>query len=290
MRKHNNSLSTMGQIRKLDLACEIKHLPPRKSNSHKGDFGHVLIIGGDYSMGGAVRMAGESALRVGAGLVTVATRPQNALMINAVRPEIMASGIKSSKNLLPLLRKATVVVIGPGLGTSKWGKSLFNIVVKQKKPMVIDADALNLLSTGAKINKTNWVLTPHPGEAARLLKTTAQKIQDHRILAVKKIQQIYGGVAVLKGSGTLIAAKNKQTRRCDAGNPGMATAGMGDVLSGIIAGLIAQGLSLHDAAKLGVLTHAEAADRLARKNPKRGILAMDLLPEVRKLLGQKVYI
>ncbi len=272
--------------KKLDLMEEIKSLPPRKRTAHKGSFGHVLVIGGDYGMGGAVRMAAEAALRVGAGLVSVATREKNALVINAVCPEIMAHGVNAGKKLHPLLAKASVIILGPGLGTSGWGKSLLNVALKVKKPMVIDADALNILATSRRFKKGNWVLTPHPGEAARLLKTTNQNIQTNRLKAVQSIQRTFGGISVLKGAGTLIAGVNEEIRVCDAGNPGMASAGMGDVLSGIIAGLIAQGLSLGDAANLGVLVHALAGDRLAAKKGMIGILALDLLPEVRRILTE----
>ncbi len=272
---------------KLSLAQEIKPLAPRKRTAHKGNFGHVLVIGGDYGMGGAVRMTAEAALRVGAGLVTVATRPKNALVINAACPEVMAHGVSTSKKLSPLLAKASVIVIGPGLGTSSWGKSLFNAAVKAKKMMVIDADGLNILA-GFRKRQGNWVLTPHPGEAARLLGVSNQMVQRDRLRAVQNIQSTFGGVSVLKGAGTLVAAAAEKIRVCDAGNPGMATAGMGDVLSGVIAGLLAQGLSLFNAAKLGVLVHAMAGDSLAIKQGKLGILALDLLPEIRSIISSKL--
>lgn len=276
----------------LNLQDEIKLLPPRKLVTHKGDFGHVLVVGGDYGMGGAVRLAAEGALRVGAGLVTVATRPEHALVVNAVRPEIMAHGIEVGEQLLPLINKATVVIIGPGLGQAAWGKSLFDFVMTKRKPIVIDADALNILSSQQrqqydKITHKNLILTPHPGEAARLLKTTSKKIQADRLSAVKKIQEKFGAVVVLKGAGTLIAARGEAIRICLAGNSGMASGGMGDVLSGMIAGFIGQGLSLFNAAKLGVLLHASAGDVVAKRNGGVGMLALDLLPEIRKILKNR---
>ncbi|MBU0744305.1 MAG: NAD(P)H-hydrate dehydratase [Gammaproteobacteria bacterium] len=274
---------------KLDLTQEIKPLMPRKRTAHKGDFGHVLVIGGDYGMGGAVRMAAEAAFRVGAGLVTVATRPKNALVINGVCPEIMAYGISTAKQLQPLLYKAGVIVIGPGLGQSHWAKSLFNMALESKKSMVVDADALNILSSNCKC-KENWILTPHPKEAARLLGTETAKIQSDRLQALQKMQKEFGGVCILKGAGTLIAVADERIRVCDAGNPGMASAGMGDVLSGMIAGLVAQGLSLFDGAKLAVLLHAMAGDLVAAKHGKLGIMAMDLLPEVRSILADPLVV
>ncbi|MDR1057143.1 MAG: NAD(P)H-hydrate dehydratase [Coxiellaceae bacterium] len=288
-----NSLSLFRQIfrmvaayaERLTLTVERKSLPPRYRTAHKGNFGHVLVIGGDYGMGGAVRMAGEAALRVGAGLVTVATRGNNALLINAVCPEIMVYGVNTIKQLEPLLKKASVIAVGPGLGQSKWGRSLFSVILKTEKPLVIDADALNILSSKPKY-KDNWILTPHPGEAARLLDITTRKIQVDRLESLQRIQKIFGGVCILKGAGTLIGMQGEKIRVCDVGNPGMASAGMGDILTGMLAGLLAQGLSLFNAAKLGVLVHALAGDIVATKHGKIGILAMDLLPEVRSLLNK----
>jgi ADP-dependent NAD(P)H-hydrate dehydratase / NAD(P)H-hydrate epimerase len=236
-------------------------------------------------------MAAEAALRVGAGLVTVATRPKNALAINAVCPEIMTHGVSMGKKFKHLLDKASVVVIGPGLGQSSWGKSLVATTLKSSKPLVIDADGLNLLASCCEFkckSKGNWILTPHPGEAARLLGKTTSEIQINRLAVVQNLARTFGGVCVLKGAGTLIATVGEKIRVCDAGNPGMASAGMGDVLSGMIAGLLAQGLSLFDAAKLGVLVHAMAGDAAAKKQGKLGILALDLLPEARKIISSSL--
>ncbi|EKE00741.1 MAG: hypothetical protein ACD_21C00284G0006 [uncultured bacterium] len=267
----------------LDLIKEVKSLPPRACNAHKGNFGHVLVVGGDYGMGGAVRMAAEAAARVGAGLVSVATRPEHVAMINVARPEIMAHGISEIEQLQPLLQKASVIVLGPGLGASSWSKMLFDEVLAIKKPLVVDADALNILALNHQV-RDNWILTPHPGEAAKLLHTTSQAIQSNRLVAVQKLLNKFGGVGVLKGAGTLIAASGETVRLCDAGNPGMASGGMGDILSGIIGGLLAQGLSLFDAANLGVVVHATAGDVIAAEQGERGMLALDLLPVVREIL------
>ena len=270
--------------RALNLTEELKSCPLRARIAHKGNFGHVLVIGGDYGMSGAVRMAAEAAARVGAGLVSVATRPEHVAMINIARPEIMVHGVEELKQLDFLLQKASVIVLGPGLGVSSWSKMLFDSSLVFKKPLVIDADALNILAANHQVYD-NWVLTPHPGEAARLLNTVTQAIQYNRLDAVCKLQQKFSGVCVLKGAGTLVAASGEMVRVCDAGNPGMASGGMGDILSGIIGGLLAQGLSLFDAAKLGVLVHATAGDIVAAEQGERGMPALDLLPVVRKILN-----
>ena len=272
----------------LNLAEEIKSLPARARTAHKGNFGHVLVIGGDIGTGGAVRMAAEAAARVGAGLVSVATRPEHVSMINTARPEIMAHGIEEKGQLDLLLQKASVIILGPGLGTSDWGKMLFDAALATKKPLVVDADALNILASDHKAHN-NWILTPHPGEAARLLKTTTQVVQADRLTAVQNLQQSFNGVCVLKGAGTLIATSGAAVRVCDAGNPGMASGGMGDILSGIVGGLLAQGLSLFNAANLGVLVHATAGDLVAIEQGERGMLALDLLPMVRKILNFDSY-
>ncbi len=267
----------------LDLPEEKKLLPHRKKNAHKGDFGHVLVIGGDYGMGGAVKITAEAALRTGAGLVTVATRKEHVAMINATRPEIMVHGVESTNHLAKLLQKATVVVVGPGLGQDDWGKRLFNSVISADKPLILDGDALNILALKPK-QKDNWILTPHPKEAARLLKDSVANIQANRLWALDRLIDNFGGVCVLKGSGTLVGNLERKKYLCDAGNPGMATAGMGDLLSGIIAGLLAQGLTLLDAANLGVSLHANAADLAAKQDGEVGMAALDLLPFVRALL------
>ncbi len=256
----------------------------RARDAHKGNFGHVLVIGGDHGFSGAVRMAGEAALRTGAGLVTVATRPEHAALLNTVRPELMCHGAADAKALAPLLQRATVVAIGPGLGQTSWGQSLFNAVLETKLPLIVDADALNQLASDP-IQRDNWILTPHPGEAARLLGISSTDVQSDRFQSVQALQQQYGGVVVLKGAGTLIAAGAEEPMAaCTAGNPGMATGGMGDLLTGIIAAMVAQGLSLNDAAVAGVCLHAAAADRAAQAG-ERGLLANDLQIELRLLLN-----
>jgi len=250
---------------------------------HKGDFGHVLIVGGDYGMSGAVRMAAEAALRAGAGLVSVVTRSEHVSAIVASRPEIMCCGMNSAEDLQPLLEKATVIVIGPGLGNSSWSQEMFNKVLSTDLPLLVDASALTLLAKQST-QRNNWILTPHPGEAARLLESETKTIQNDRFQAVQQLQQRYGGVCVLKGAGTLVQVADENPDVCYAGNPGMATAGMGDVLSGIIGGLMAQDLSLEKAARVGVMLHALAGD-LAAEEGERGMLATDLMPHIRSLVN-----
>lgn len=258
-------------------------LPKRAASFHKGDAGHVLVIGGDHGMAGAVRMAAEAAARVGAGLVSVASRTEHGPQIVASRPELMCHGVESPEQLSGCLSRASVVAIGPGLGQSEWSKSLLARVLETRLPMVVDADAINLLAQNP-IQNEQWVLTPHPGEAARLLQTDTRSVQQDRFFAASQIVQRYGGVCVLKGSGSLVASANAPTRVCDLGNPGMASGGMGDVLTGVIAGLLAQGLSPEQAASAGVYIHAHAAD-LCASDGERGILATDLFCHLRKLVN-----
>jgi len=258
-------------------------LKPRPRDWHKGNAGHVLVVGGEQGYIGAPRMAAEAALRVGAGLVTVATHPKHAPFLNLGRPEIMCHGVVSSAALKKLLNKATVVVVGPGLGQSLWSKKMLKTVLQSAHPLVVDADALNLLAAQPLMRK-NWILTPHPGEAARLLQQSSDVIQQNRLTALQSIQRKYNGIVVLKGAGTLILAPDTLPALCGSGNPGMATAGMGDVLSGILGGLVAQGIPLADAAPLGVSLHAEAGD-LAAQAGERGMVALDLMPYLRVLIN-----
>ena len=259
----------------------ISWLKPRSKWTHKGQFGHVLIVGGDYGMNGAPRLAALGAARTGAGLVTIATRPEHAVTMNINYPELMCHGVKNGRELKPLLSKATVVVIGPGLGQSGWAKSLYKTVLSSDLPLVVDADALNLLARNP-FSRTNWILTPHPGEAARLLGTTSKQIEADRLKTVLSLQKQYGGICVLKGARTIIADEGQHPIICMAGNPGMASAGMGDLLSGVIGSLAAQGLPWWIAAELGVCLHAEAGD-VASMDGERGMLASDLLPLLRFL-------
>jgi len=269
--------------RRITFADIVPFLLPRQRNAHKGNFGHVLVIAGDQGFGGAARMAAEAAARVGAGLVSIATHPEHAAVIAALCPEIMSHAINTKEDLEPLLERATVLAIGPGLRNSVWGKNLWGIIAAQKKPKIVDAGALSYLAEQPYLNN-QWILTPHPGEAAHLLNTTTLEIQNDRFLCAKKLQEKYGGVIVLKGCGTIILGSNKFSWVCNMGNPGMATGGMGDLLTGIIAGFVAQGLSLEHAAITGVFVHATAADYAAEYG-ERGMLATDLIPFLREIIN-----
>jgi len=262
-------------------------LAPRMRHAHKGDAGRVLIVGGQPGMPGAARLAGEAAYRAGAGLVTVATHPVHAEVIGSTCPELITAGMNNPGELEPLLERASVVALGPGLGQSAWAQELFDMVVHCQRPLVVDADALNLLARYPK-TRPDWILTPHPGEAARLLGSTVPDIQADRFAAVHAIRARYGGVCVLKGSGTLVAGEGElPVWLCDRGNPGLASGGTGDVLTGVIAALRAQDLAPTDAARLGVWAHAAAGDVAARAG-ERGLMASDLLAPIRAILQQVV--
>lgn len=256
-------------------------LPRRPRQAHKGDHGHVLIIGGDHGMAGAALLAARGAQRAGAGLVTVATRASHAGALTAAQPEIMFRPVESVEDLKPLIARASVIVVGPGLGQAEWGAQLWR-EVRQHPALIVDADALNLLAREPGRNEF-WVLTPHPGEAVRLLGTDSRSLQADRVGSVKALHARFGGVAVLKGSGTLVSG-GTQVGLCPYGNPGMAVGGMGDVLSGIIAALRAQGLGAGEAAAHGALVHALAGDRAAASG-ERGLSPLDLLAEVRPVVN-----
>ena len=270
--------------RRLDWGKASQLLVPRRRTAHKGDFGHVLIIGGDQGYSGAARLAAEAAARSGAGLVSVATHPAHAALLNLGRPELMCRGINEPEELAPLLARANVIGLGPGLGQGAWGRRMFAAALAAQQPMVVDADALNLLAAQPTI-RTDWILTPHPGEAARLLQSDTRTVQADRFSAVTQLQSRYQGVVILKGAGSLICdGSSRPLGLCSAGNPGMASGGSGDLLTGIIAALVAQGHDLPEAAELAVTLHATAGDRAARQG-ERGMLAGDMLPHLRPLLN-----
>ena len=272
---------------RLFTAAELPRiLPRRRATAHKGNFGHVLVVGGNHGMGGAVRLAGEAALRSGAGLVTVATRPANAALLPLARPELMARGIGGAADLSPFLARATVVAVGPGLGQDDWARELLVAVLAARLPLVVDADALNLL-TAAHPPRDDWILTPHPGEAAHLLDCTAGDVQRDRLHALGSLRKRWGGTILLKGSGTLVAGGSGPGWSIAAGNPGMATAGMGDVLTGITAGLLAQAgdsAAAADIAAAAAFVHGAAGDSAAAGG-QRGIIAGDVISHLRPFLN-----
>jgi len=264
-------------------------LPRRRRDAHKGHFGHVAVVGGGPGMPGAARLAGEAALRAGAGKVTVATWPAHAASIGTACPELMTCAVDTAATLSALLDIVDVVAFGPGLGDGDWARGVFDVVAASPLPSVWDADALNLLARdkGGRGPVAARVITPHPGEAARLLGMSARDVQADRRGTVLALQRRYGGVAVLKGAGTLVAVHDTVPAVCTAGNPGMAAAGMGDVLTGVIGGLLAQGLAPATAATAGVLLHARAGD-LAAEEGERGLMARDVIAALRPAMQAAV--
>lgn len=259
-------------------------LARRARTAHKGLFGHVLVIGGDRGFGGAARMAAEAAARCGAGLVSVATRAEHAGVQAAARPEVMFRGVATAAELEPLLARATVIALGPGLGTGEWSQTLWSTALASGLPMILDADALNLLARSPR-RGDDWILTPHPGEAGRLLGCSGASVQADRFAAAERLVARYGGTVVLKGAGSLVSNGSTTPILVDAGNPGMASGGMGDVLTGIIASLRAQRLAPLVAARLGAWLHAAAADRAVQSTGERGLLATDLFCPLRALIN-----
>ncbi len=279
---------------------ERASIPRRAATTYKHQSGHVLVIGGDRGMGGAVALAAEAALRVGAGLASVVTRPEHVAAVLARRPEIMVRGVDELLDIDALVARANVIAIGPGLGRDDWGRALFDRAWQADKPLVVDADALPLLAerpllagrARSRASRAPIVLTPHVAEAAAMLGVPVAEVQRDRFAAVTALaERAFGtpvdhGVAVLKGAGTLVA-DGPQIGVCLHGNPGMASAGMGDVLTGVVAGLIAQGLSAGDAARTGVCLHSFAADRVAEQRGQHGLLATDLLSAMRVILNDR---
>ncbi len=279
---YDNATPLARRITADELAGWIR---PRPRDAHKGAAGHVLVIGGDEGMAGAARMAGEAACRVGAGLVSVATRRSHAAHVSAACPELMAHGVEDAAGLEPLLARASVIAVGPGLGRGEWGRRMWQAVLHVADiATIVDADALNLLAE-QPVPRDDWILTPHPGEAARLLGSRTAEIQADRVAACRQIVARYRGVCLLKGSGTMVGDISSLWL-CDLGNPGMGTGGMGDVLTGALAGLRAQGLTASVTARLGAWLHAGAGDRAAQRDGERGMLATDLLPHMRHRLNR----
>lgn len=255
-------------------------LPPRRRNAHKGDSGHVLVVGGDHGMGGAAIIAAQAALRAGAGLVSVATRPAHVAPLLARAPEAMVHGGDDPDAWTALFAAADVCAVGPGLGHAPWGRRLLDVALGCGKPLVLDADALNLVADAPRALRPSTIVTPHPGEAARLLGSTVAGVQRDRFGAVRALRDRLGCVVVLKGAGTLVAS-GPDLLVIGAGNPGMAVGGMGDALTGIIAALCAQGHAPAEAAALGALLHGAAGDRAAADVGVRGLLPSDLVAALR---------
>ncbi len=268
-----------------------ENLPPRRRNSHKGSFGWVLGVGSNTGMSGAVRLCGEAALRSGAGKVTLATHPAHAALLNLACPELMVRGVEDKEQLENLLQQVDVVVTGIGLGRDSWAEEMFRVCMQTPARVVLDADGLNILAglfaemADGDIPLGNWILTPHPAEAGRLLGIQASEVQHDRVKRAQQLAQRYDAVVVLKGCGTVIADQNGRYAICPLGNPGMASAGSGDVLAGVIAALLAQSLSLWEAATTGVVAHARAGDIAAGLLGERGMLASDITQQLPRVLN-----
>lgn len=286
---HKTAPSPVAKREDIDTQKTSKKLMPlmRQKDAHKGHFGHVLAIGGGVGMGGAIILAGESAARSGAGRVTVATAPQHVGALLARSPGIMAVPVTNGHDVAVCISPQTTVCIGPGLGRTPWAEQLVQRATLSEQPIVLDADALNILAQGRVIRQTkreNWILTPHPGEAARLLGISTAQVQADRLKIAQMLQEKFGGVVVLKGAGTIVMS-SKEAVLANVGTPAMAVGGMGDVLSGIIASLIAQGLSLFDAAVLGVCVHGQAGELAAAEIGQIGLEATDLVSLLPKVLS-----
>ncbi len=262
-----------------------RSLAPRRRDSHKGSNGRVLCVGGELGSGGAIMLCAQAALRTGAGLVEVATRAQHVAPLLARLPEAMVHEVTDAQSLQSALDRADSIALGPGLGQHEWGRGLYERAVASGRPLLLDADALNLLATHPFALPADAVLTPHPGEAARLLGISTAEVQRDRFAAARSLCERYACVVVLKGAGSIVACAHETPRVIAAGNPGMAVGGMGDVLSGVIAALAAQGLSAFDAASTGALLHAAAGDAAAHEGGERGLLPSDLMPWLRHFVN-----
>lgn len=271
----------------LDLDELRQVLPRRTASAHKGNHGRVLCLGGNNGFAGAIRLCASAAARNGAGLIRALCHVNSTVALQVSCPEVMTQSWDNQQSVLEqALAQNDVVAIGPGLSVDDWAKRLYQAVQTIDKPKVVDADGLNLLALAPNVDPKR-IITPHPGEAARLLDCSVKQVEQDRFKAVRALQQKYGGVVVLKGAGTLICGDGK-TYVCSAGNPGMASGGMGDVLTGVIAALLGQGLSLLDAARVGVLLHSTAADELAERDGQIGLLASDVVQQCRIVLNRWV--
>lgn len=275
---------------RVDWASVRSGIPKRAANAHKGHFGHVLVVAGDLGFGGAGLLVAEAAARSGAGLVSLATRPEHVAAALSRCPSVMSHGVMQGSGLAPLLAAATVVVCGPGLGQSAWGQQMLQQVLGCSLPQVLDADALNLMSGSALVNsvplaRDNRILTPHPGEAARLLGCTVAEVEIDRLSAAHKLQLRYGGTILLKGAGTVIATVSGQIFVTSGSNPGLATGGMGDVLAGIVSGLWAQMADPAQAAVTAAALHLAAANTATQQFGYMGLQPTDVIDALPRVLA-----
>ena len=262
-------------------------LKPRPRDSHKGMFGTVVVIGGATGMAGAPLLAARAALKMGAGCVHAGLLAQGAPVADMVQPELMLHGTQEALDI-----EADVYAIGCGLGQSREAQMLVYEVLQRKVPVVLDADALNLIASDPALQddvhkrKAATVLTPHPGEAAKLLGCTTAEIQADRASAIQMLARKFECSVVLKGADSLCATSGGKLFINKTGNPGMSSAGMGDVLTGMVAAFIAQGLGADDAMLLAVHLHGAAGDALAERGITIGMTASDVTEWARWLLNQ----
>jgi len=267
----------------------------RKAKTHKGDYGHLFILAGSARFSGAGLLCAEAALRSGAGLVTLGLPKSINLAVIKIKPrEVMTLplaetregtlSLKALSKILRMLKQADVLVIGPGLGNNKSTYALIRKVInKCRLPAVIDADGLNAFSKNLEILKKHkglTILTPHQKELSRLFGLDMSSVQKNRKLIAKKYAKYYNNIIILKGHETLVAGSRGQLYVNKTGNPGMATAGSGDVLSGIIGAFLGQGLDAFSAAKYAVYIHGLAGDIAAKDKTQMGLIASDIINRI----------
>lgn len=255
----------------------VQCLPRRSPAAHKGRFGHVLVVAGDRGFGGAGLLAAEAASRSGAGLVTLATRPEHVAPMLARCPSVMVRGLTHGNELAPLLSAADVIVCGPGLGQQAWGQQMLQQVQGCGIPRLLDADALNLMARRVPVVSEHQLMTPHPGEAARLLGCTVAEVEQDRLTAARRLQETWGGVVLLKGAGTVICSGQGLPVVVAGANPGLATGGMGDVLAGVSGALMGQMTDLKQAAVVAAAAHLQAGHLAAGARGFMGLLPADVV-------------
>jgi NAD(P)H-hydrate epimerase len=275
---------------------------PRRANTHKGDYGHLLVIAGSVGKTGAAAMACEAALRMGAGLVTLAIPKSLNSIMEVKLTEVMTEplpetpkqtlSLRAFNTILRLCENKKAIVIGPGIGTYKETQSLVLKLIKALDlPIILDADGLTSLATQPKTlltTKRPLILTPHPGEMARLIQSTVKEVQDDRIGVSKNFSQSHRSYLVLKGYRTLIATPKGEVFINPTGNPGMASGGTGDVLTGMMGGLICQGFDILPSIQMSVYLHGWAGDEVARELGEKSLVATDIIKKLPALLRGRI--
>ncbi len=278
-------ISGLTAHRVLGPDCLAPVFPPRFASAHKGAYGHLLVIGGNDGMAGAAILATEAALTLGVGKVSVATRQASLSPLLSRVPEAMARQVDHYNGLRPLLDQCTAIVIGPGLGKDAWAEQMLLAALGEDIPTLVDADALSLIASGiVKPGHERMCFTPHPGEAALILQTNTARVQQNRYEALRQLEKVFKGHWVLKGNGSLLGGGDKAASINRTGNPGMASGGMGDALSGLIGAILAQGYSVQDSAAAGTFIHGAAADLAVRYGGEISLRASDLINAVPELL------